>query len=210
MRSCCGACTSRLAGAVAAAARRQRNLGGTAGCESRCDHPLPCPSFSGVPVIRGPWRLPLAPCETKLPRELPPAYFFASASGLAGRSGGLSAWACLAAGGCPPVTGLLLPSSGPATVICFGCGFRGVGLVVLGVDDSVLEGWVGVLAEGAGFGSRGGSMEASGVVSGGGEIVGGAGLWGWGGVVAALVGTAEAVRGGSLSVLWPEDSRTPY
>ena len=44
--------------------------------------------------------------------------------------------------------------------------------------------------------SRGGSVEASGAARGGGEVVGGAGSWGWGGVVEGLVGTAGAARRG--------------
>ena len=39
-------------------------------------------------------------------------------------------------------------------------------------------------------------MEASGAARGGGEVVGGAGSWGWGGVVEGLVGTAGAARRG--------------
>ena len=42
-------------------------------------------------------------------------------------------------------------------------------------------------------------MDAAGAARGGGEVVGGAGLWGWGGVVAGLVDTARAARGGMLA-----------
>ena len=49
---------------------------------------------------------------------------------------------------------------------------------------------MGLVAEGVWFGSRGGSTEAAGAGRGGGEAVGGAGLRGWGRVVAGLVGTA--------------------
>ena len=43
-------------------------------------------------------------------------------------------------------------------------------------------------------------MEASGAARGGGEVVGVAGSWGWGGVVEGLVGTAGAARRGYLGV----------
>ena len=72
----------------------------------------------------------------------------------------------------------------------------GVGLVLLGVDAGASEGWLGVVAEGVWCVSRGGSVEAAGDVRGGGEVVGSTGLWGWGGVVQGLVGTAGAARSG--------------
>ena len=149
------------------------------------------------------------PCGPALLCELPPACFVAGASGLAGRSGGISAWSCLAAGGCPPVSGLLLLAGGPATAVCVGCGVVGVGSVLLGVGIGASGGWVGLLAEGVWFGSRGGSAEATGAGRGGGEAVGGAGLWGWRGVVLGLVGTAGAAsRGKSVGVSSiPSDDR---
>ena len=55
---------------------------------------------------------------------------------------------------------------------------------------------MGLVVEGVWFGSRGGSAEAAGAGRGGAEAVGGAGLRGWGGVVAWLVGTAGAARRG--------------
>ena len=43
----------------------------------------------------------------------------------------------------------------------------GVGPLMLGVNVGASDGWVGVLAEGAWFGSRGGSVEAAGAARGG-------------------------------------------
>ena len=103
---------------TAAAARRHRRPGGTAGCEGPLPPSPPFSFFVPCPLdsrALGLWRLPLAPCEPALPRELPPACSVAGASGLAGRSAGLSDRSCLAAGGCPPISGLLPPTGGPAT-----------------------------------------------------------------------------------------------
>ena len=95
---------------------------------------------------------------------------------MAGRSGRISTWSCLAAGGCPSVSGLLLPAGGPATAVCVGCEVVGVGSVLLRVDAGASEGWLGVVAEGARCVSWGGSAEAARAARGGGEVVGGAGL----------------------------------
>ena len=73
-----------------------------------------------------------------------------------------------------------------------GGGFSGAGLLGIAASGR----WVGLVAEGAWPGFRGGSVEATGVARRGGEVVGGAGLWGWGGVQAGVVGTAGAARGG--------------
>ena len=73
--------------------------------------------------------------------------------------------------------------------------------MVLGVDVGASDGRVGVVAEGAWFGSRGGSVEAARAARRGVAVVGGTGLWGWGGVVAGLVGTAGAARGGKSATV---------
>ena len=59
----------------------------------------------------------------------------------------------------------------------------GVWSVLLGVDAGASEGWLGVVAGGVWCVSRGGSVKASGAARGGGEVLEGAGSWGWGGVV---------------------------
>ena len=93
------------------------------------------------------------------------------------------------------MSGLLLLAGGPATAACVGCGVVGLGSVVPGVGIGASRGWVDFVAEGVWFGSCGGSVEAAGAGRGGGEVVGGAGLWDWGGLVVGLVGTAGAARG---------------
>ena len=191
--------TSRPAGATAADARKARRPGGSAGCEGPLPPSPPFHFFFPRPRdlrALGLLRLPDAPCWPGLPCELPPACIVAGASGLAGRSVGISAWSCLAAGGCPSVSGLLLPAVGPATAICVGCGVVGVWSAFLGVEAGASEGWLGVVAEGVWCLSRAGIVKASRAARGGREIVGGAGSWGWGGVVEGLVGTAGAARRG--------------
>ena len=85
--------------------------------------------------MRGPWGpgfypLPIASLHCRVSSLLPaPSQ---GASVLAERSGGFSAWWCLAAGGCPPISGLLLPAGGPAAAVCVGCGVGVGGSVVLG------------------------------------------------------------------------------
>ena len=81
----------------------------------------------------------------------------------------------------------------------------GVGSLLLGVDAGASEGGLGVVAEGVWCVSRGGSVEAAGAERGGGEVVGGAGLWGWGGMEEGLVGTAGLTNvdyNNSRSLAW--------
>ena len=113
------------AGVLAPPARLARRLrlhsdcGGSSGCER--SPPLSTPLALFFPCARD--HFPIASLHCRASSLLPTPE---GASGLAGRSGGFSAWSRLAVGDCPPVSGLLLPAGGPATAVCVGCGVMGV------------------------------------------------------------------------------------
>ena len=137
-----------------------------------------------------------------------PACAIAGGSGLAGHSGGISAWSCLAALSCPAVTGLVLLAGGPVAAVCVGVwgGAGGAG----GAGGRCICWMGGCRGGGALCGSRGGSVEAAEVAMGDGEVVGGVGVWGCGSVVGRPVGTAGAASGGKSSgVSWSPPGDQP-